>query len=98
MTLKMDDRIKSEHVTQYTITDGRTFTEALEAAKEQARLDLYEIGDSWLNHDTISGGSDFTECCEKNLEKLLATLTRLAEIKATTPVLPPPIPRPGKKR
>ena len=42
--LKMDDRIKSEVVTQYTITDGRTFTDPLDAAESQARLDLSEIG------------------------------------------------------
>lgn len=96
----MDDRIKAEVVTQYTITDGRTYTDALDAAKSQARLDLSEIGTAWLddNDCTMTTGVDFADCCEKHGTRLMNALQRLADAQAATPVPLAPLPRPGRKR
>lgn len=98
-TLKMDDRIKSEVVTQYTTTDEQTYTDALAAARHQVDLDLAEVGSDWLNDDNFACAEDFANCCQRHADRLLPVLQRLTEIRAawTEPTKPAPT-RPGKKR
>lgn len=100
-TLKMDDRIKAEVVTQYTTTDERTHTDALAAARHQVELDLAEVGQDWLNDDNFACAEDFANCCQRHAGRLLPALQRLAEIQSATPEPAKPsapIPRPGRKR
>lgn len=92
--IRMDERIKSEVVTQYTTTDGYTYTDAIDAAQHQVQLDLCD-----LYQDPLAAPMDLADWCEVNAERLLTILQRLAEVRACKPPTPPPAPpRPGKKR